>query len=155
MSKKTVYRVFFTNQGKVYWIKDYSINLYELVGKYASKLTRSSKWDARAIGPNTVEMIVTPFEGVIEEPFQCANRLGYFEAATEMFGYRLPEIKHPECIFKGDDRCRYIVTWEESRAATWRRFRNFVIPILIFINILSVIILTPHATLFSVLPISR
>lgn len=129
-------------------------NLYELVGKYASKLTRSTKWEAKILGPNTVEMIVTPVAGVKEEPFQCENRLGYFEAATEMFGYKLPEIKHPECLFKGNDKCRYIVTWEESKASIWRRFRNFTIPVLSIINLLSFFILTPHATLFSVLPIS-
>jgi len=129
-------------------------NLYELVGKYASKLTKSSNWEAKIIGKNTVEMIVTPVNGVKEEPFQCENRLGYFEAATEMFGYKLPEIKHPECLFKGNDKCRYIVTWEESRASVWRRFRNFTIPVLLLINILSFLVLTPHATLFSVLPIS-
>lgn len=129
-------------------------NLYELVGKYASKLTRSSVWQAKAIGPNKVEMSVTPFPGVKEEPFQCANRLGYFEAATELFGYKLPEIEHPECLFQGDDKCRYIVSWEETRSAFWRRLRNIVIPILITINLLSFILLTTHATLFSVLPIS-
>jgi len=129
-------------------------NLYELVGKYASKLTKSTNWEARILGPNTVEMIVTPIAGVKEEPFQCENRLGYFEAATEMFGYKLPEIEHPECLFKGNSRCRYIVTWEESKASLWRRFRNITIPFLVFINLLSLIILTPHATLFSVLPIS-
>jgi hypothetical protein len=129
-------------------------NLYELVGKYASKLTRSSTWEAKVIGQNTVEMTVTPVAGVKEEPFQCENRLGYFEAATEMFGYKLPEIIHPECLFKGNDKCRYIVTWEESRASVWRRFRNFIIPVLLLVNILSFFMFSPHATLFSVLPIS-
>ena len=129
-------------------------NLYELVGKYASKLTRSSKWEAKKLGSNTVEMTVVPFPGVKEESFQCENRLGYFEAATEMFGYKLPEIKHPECLFKGNDKCRYIVTWEESRAAAWRRFRNLTIPVLLLLNILLFFILTPHTIFFSVLPIS-
>jgi HD-GYP domain-containing protein (c-di-GMP phosphodiesterase class II) len=129
-------------------------NLYELVGKYASKLTRSSLWEANVISPNKVEMLVIPAEGVKEEPFQCSNRIGYFEAATELFGYKLPKIEHPDCLFNGADKCRYIVSWEETTSALWRRYRNILIPIFLFINLTSLFIFSAHTTLVSIFPIS-
>jgi len=99
-------------------------NAYELIGKYASKLTRSSTYKVTTIGANKVEIEVTPTEGVKEEPFQCENRQGFWEGISILFKYSLPSITHPECIFKGGKSCRYIVTWEESRSEFWRKKSN-------------------------------
>jgi len=87
---------------------------YEIVGKIASNFTRSSSYESRLPAPNRVEITVTPNEGVKEELFQCENRAGYMEAIAMIFGYNPPKIEHPECIFKGGNVCRYIVSWEES-----------------------------------------
>lgn len=101
-------------------------NAYELVGKYAGKISRSSAYEAKKTGRNSVEITVTPHEGVQEEPFQCKNRLGYWDAISMGFKYKLPKIEHPECLFKGDKVCRYIVSWQESRSDFFRRSRNYV-----------------------------
>jgi HD-GYP domain-containing protein (c-di-GMP phosphodiesterase class II) len=101
-------------------------NAYVLIGKYASKLTRSSNYNVNPIGSNCVEIKVTPNEGVMEEPFQCENRQGFWEGISILFNYALPKIEHPECIFKGGKSCRYIVTWQESRAKIWRKITNLV-----------------------------
>ena len=53
-------------------------NAYELVGKYASKFTKSSVVESKSLGPNKVEISVTPNNGVKEEPYQCENRLGFW-----------------------------------------------------------------------------
>ena len=42
-------------------------NAYELIGKYASKLTKSSKYNVKTLGLNKVEIQVTPNEGVKEK----------------------------------------------------------------------------------------
>lgn len=98
---------------------------YDLVGRFTSKFTRSSKYESRPLGPCQVEVLVTPHEGVREEPFQCKNRRGYLEAISRIFGYRLPQIDHPECLFRGGRACRYLVSWEESPYSRWTRRRRF------------------------------
>ncbi len=87
---------------------------YALVSRYTSKFTRSSRYESRRLGPNKIEYIVTPYKGTQEAPFQCRNRLGYFEAITRLFDYKPPRIEHPECLFRGGEVCRYIVSWHDS-----------------------------------------
>jgi putative nucleotidyltransferase with HDIG domain len=98
---------------------------YETIGKYAPNFTRSTTYDSKKIGSNTVEITVTPKDGVREKPYQCENRIGYLEAIATIFHYRLPKIEHPECIFKGGATCRYIVSWQESHSSFWRNIRNY------------------------------
>ncbi|MDI6891170.1 MAG: HD domain-containing phosphohydrolase [Thermodesulfovibrionales bacterium] len=98
---------------------------YELVGKYASNFTKSAIYESKRIASTKVEIVVTPVEGVEEKPFQCENRMGYWEAIALIFNYRLPKIEHPECLFKGGKVCRYIVSWQESRAFFWKKVRNY------------------------------
>ena len=99
---------------------------YELLGNYAPNFTKSSTYGSRRIGKNKVEITITPKEGVNEKPFQCENRIGYWEAISSIFNYRLPKVTHPECMFKGGKVCRYIVSWQESHAAFCRKVRNYV-----------------------------
>ncbi len=99
---------------------------YALVSKYTRKFTRSSRYESRKIGPHKIEYTVTPYEGVEEAPFQCKNRLGYFEAIARMFDYKLPIIEHPECLFKGGKVCRYVVSWRESPFRRWQKIRNLI-----------------------------
>ena len=87
---------------------------FKLINKSSKKLTRSSTYESRNISANSVEVVVTPHEGVSEKPFQCENRIGFFEAAVLLFGHKRPHIEHPECMFKGADSCRYVITWENS-----------------------------------------
>ncbi|HHT9104288.1 MAG TPA: HD domain-containing phosphohydrolase [Candidatus Wujingus californicus] len=98
---------------------------YQIIGKYAPNFTKSSVYESKVTGTNRIEITVTPLKGVNEKPFQCENRIGYFEAIALIFNYRLPEIEHHECIFKGDNVCRYIVSWRESRFASWKKIRNY------------------------------
>jgi signal transduction histidine kinase len=94
---------------------------YALAGKFTTKFTRSSRVESRPLGPNSAEILITPNPGVHEEPFQCENRQGYLESIARHFNARLLRIEHPECLFHGGARCRYVVTWERSRASLWRR----------------------------------
>jgi len=109
---------------------------YALVGRYTSKFTKSSIYESRKIGPNKVEVSAVPYSGVKEELFQCKNRLGYLEAISKIFGYRMPRIEHSECLFKGGRACRYIVSWQESPFVRWRKVRNFVALLLMAVNLL-------------------
>lgn len=113
-------------------------NAYELVGKYASKFTKSSTFLAKRISSDQVEIIVKPNEGVTEQPFQCENRLGFWEAISDIFDYRIKNIEHPECIFKGGDVCKYTITWQKTLSASIIRVRDFI-SILFFI--LAIVVL--------------
>jgi HD-GYP domain-containing protein (c-di-GMP phosphodiesterase class II) len=103
---------------------------YEIIGKYAPKFTKSSIYESRIKNPLEIEITVTPKEGIHEKQFQCDNRIGYFEAIALIFKYRLPEVKHPECIFKGGKVCSYTVSWKESRFAFFEKIRNYITLIL-------------------------
>ena len=137
---------------------------YEMVGKYASVFTKSATYESQRIGNNKVAITVTPLEEATEKPFQCENRIGYFEAIAMLFNYKLPKIEHPECIFKGGKVCRYTVSWQELRHAFWKKLRNYttlllcaiclyfypayseiILSIFIPISVFIVLLLTFHA----------
>ncbi len=127
---------------------------YSLIGKYVNKFTRSSQYESRKIGNNKVEITVTPNPGIKEEPFQCANRHGYVEAVSKLFNYKLPIIEHPECLFKGDAVCRYIVSWKNSPSVIWKRVRDYSIPFFSIYAILSFFFISPLFTIAVILPAS-
>ena len=98
--------------------------IFETIGKFAGNLTRSTTYKSRRIGPTEIEITVNPNEGVVEKPYQCQNRMGYFEAIVSGFNYRMPRIQHRECVFTGGQVCRYTISWQVSRAALWKKIRN-------------------------------
>jgi len=98
--------------------------IFELTGKTAEQLTRSSTFESRKTGRNRFEIIVTPKQGVHEKPYQCENRMGILEAAPLIFGNSIADIEHPECVFSGGTVCRYVVNWKKSPVEHWRCARN-------------------------------
>ncbi|HUJ90770.1 MAG TPA: hypothetical protein VLX12_11270, partial [Syntrophorhabdales bacterium] len=98
----------------------------ELIGKAANNLVRSCVWEATRLGPNKVQIKVTPRPGTNEKPYQCENRMGYFESIFTLFKHKLPKIEHTECAFKGGRYCRYIITWHTFRSDVWRKTRNYL-----------------------------
>ncbi len=97
---------------------------YSMLGRVTSKFTRSFVYQSRKVSPNTVEITVTPQEGVQEKLYQCENRLGMFQAIVDIFDYKISRTDHTECIFKGGKVCRYIISWEASPSSFWKRVRN-------------------------------
>lgn len=87
---------------------------FELISKLAGRMTRSTLFEARRINRKEIELSVTPREGVREKPYQCENRIGYFEAILSGLNSRKPRIDHPECVFKGGKACRYRISWDDS-----------------------------------------
>jgi HD-GYP domain-containing protein (c-di-GMP phosphodiesterase class II) len=126
---------------------------YELSEKTAAKFTKSSVYQTRRIGSNKVEIKVTPNQGVNEEPFQCENRLGFFDAISKVFNYNLPEIKHPKCLFKGDKECLYLISWQESPYFIWKKVRDLfaIFSLIPVVAIASTSSLIASAFLFSTL----
>ena len=79
----------------------------------------------RKLGSNKVEIVTRPTAGTIEKPHQCENRIGTLEGVAKLVTKKFAEIEHPACIHKGDDCCRYILTWEKTAALIWKRISNF------------------------------
>lgn len=111
---------------------------FELINKVTSNFTRSANYHSRKILSNKVEIVVTPYEGIEEKPFQCENRLGFFEAVVLRFGFGLPKVEHNECVFKGGDSCRYIISWKKPASA---HFNNIGIGMTIFFVFVSILLI--------------
>ncbi len=125
--------------------------IFDLVGKSAEILTKSSNYESKVIGRNKVEIIVTPKDGVNEKAFQCDNRMGIFEAIVMMFNYNVPGISHTECMFRGGKSCRYIISWENTRSSLWLRVRNsLAIPI--SLALFGSLFFNPFLTFTTLLP---
>jgi len=102
------------------------LKAFNLIGKTTTKnFTKSAEYVCRSLANNQVEITVTPHQGIQEEPFQCKNRLGFFEAIVTIFNLSAPEIEHPECLFDGGACCRYQIRWRETGSQHFRKLRNY------------------------------
>ncbi|MBI5895961.1 MAG: HD domain-containing protein [Desulfobacterales bacterium] len=110
--------------------------VYERIGLATARVTKASVYQSRKVAHNCVEITVTPRPGVQEKPFQCENRMGFWEAIAEMFNARVPRIDHPQCLFKGDKVCRYLITWEIQGSAVWKRARDLAVVALPFVALI-------------------
>jgi len=128
--------------------------VYERIGNVTARITKSAIYESRRLARNSIEIKVSPREGVREKPFQCESRIGYWEAIAEMFNTRTPRIEHPQCMFKGHDFCRYVITWETRNSIFWKIARNlvFLLSVLLCIvvslleNFRALVVLVPIST---------
>ncbi len=61
-------------------------------------------------GPNSAIARIIGHQGGNEA--NCNHTLGFFERTMEMTGAKNVSIVHTKCIFRGDECCEYIGTWE-------------------------------------------
>jgi len=127
--------------------------VYALISSGSVRMTRSATFKSKKIAANKVEITATPKEGVKEEPFQCENRMGYFESIALVFSSKLPEIEHEECVFKGADVCRYIITWAKTPSALLKRARNYLL-LLVTLGCLAALAVSPAFLVHVLLPVS-
>lgn len=107
-------------------------SVFRMIYRAASLLTRSTNYEAHKLGATKYEVIVEPLPGIQEKPYQCENRLGFFEAIVRLFGYTNYQIKHPECMFNGSDTCRYIISWRQSFSSIYSKIINSLILLFLF-----------------------
>ncbi len=120
---------------------------FDIISKTTANFTRSAIYHSRTISSNMVEITVTPYEGGVEKQYQCENRIGFFEAIVLIFNHKmtdlqyfpeirhLPSIQHPECVFRGGQVCRYLVTWEKTLFIFLKKIRNALVPALAVLNL--------------------
>jgi len=124
---------------------------FAAISKASRNFTHSSEYRSRPLSSNSVEITVTPNPGAQERPFQCENRMGFFEAIIEGFNLGLPKIEHPECLFKGDGACRYTVTWKRTFASMAGKARNAVLAFAA-LGLAAGLLVDPQATATHLLP---
>ncbi|RJP86136.1 MAG: HD-GYP domain-containing protein [Desulfobacteraceae bacterium] len=132
---------------------------YQFIEKASAGFTHSSRFESKMLASNTVQITVTPYAGTNEKPFQCENRKGFFDAVTMIFNHREPRIEHPECIFKGDSCCRYIISWEKTFYNYLNLIKNYITLFLIAAGLLMAFFfplgaLIPAYAIFAVLILS-
>ncbi len=96
-------------------------SIYLRSGKLAKTLSRGAVMTAKKLASNKVEITSVPTPGTAEKPYQCENRIGTLEAVPGLVHHQYAEVEHPACIHRGDECCRYIVTWEKSAALIWQQ----------------------------------
>jgi len=118
--------------------------IYLLIEKINALVSRGVNVSTKKTGANQVEMTTVPKPGVKEKPYQCQNRTGMLESIALLFTDKYAQIDHPSCIHKGDDSCRYIITWTIAPKTHLKLVRNYSVLFSIFLL----------GVLFFILPIS-
>jgi len=122
-------------------VKQYSLgllslsNIYLMVSKLYTLMSRGANATATAIGSNKVEIIVTPKPGVIEKPYQCKNRIGIFESLAKLFAANFSKIEEISCFHKGDTSCHYLISWEDPPTKTLKKIRKILLVFLVLASI--------------------
>ncbi len=117
------------------------ISVYLLMEKLYLILSRGATIKVKKLGQNKVEIISTPKPGVNEKPYQCENRIGIFESLAELFTHKLAHVEHTLCFHKGNNACRYIISWIRTPSLIWKLLRNYLLLISIVILISTFFVL--------------
>ena len=99
--------------------------IYLLIHKIHALMSRGAEVSARKIGKNQVEITAAPKSGVNEKPYQCENRRGMFESIARLFTDKYAQINHPSCVHKGDQNCRYLISWTKAPKIHLKLIRNY------------------------------
>ncbi len=113
-----------------------------LVAKGYPLLSRAANLEAKKIGPHKIQITSKPKPNVNEKPYQCENRKGIFESMPKYFTDNYANIVETSCIHKGDDCCRYIITWDKSSLSIWTQISRIVFWSLSY-RLLIILILFP------------
>jgi len=119
--------------------------IYLLIEKMYALMSRGADVRAKKIKSNQVEITAIPRSGVKEKPYQCQNRTGTFESLARMFTDKYAQLDHPSCVHRGDDRCRYVISWTKSPKLRWRLIRNYFV-ILSIISLIVLLMILPFLT---------
>jgi PAS domain S-box-containing protein len=126
-------------------------SVYLMVGKLVRAISRGAVMKAKKLGTNKVEIVSTPKPGTQEKRYQCQNRIGTLESVAQVFIHKFAAVEHPDCLHRGDDHCRYIITWEKTPFLIWKQVSNVAVIIGLLISLISYLKL-PGFTGLAVVP---
>ena len=130
-------------------VKQYTLGLmslttiYLMAGKLYSIFSRGAIVKAKKVGASKVEIVSIPKAGINEKSYQCENRFGMIESLARLFTKSFANVEHTSCIHRGDDYCRYIISWEKTSSIIWKQMRNYSMIFTIIIAIGLLLILPP------------
>lgn len=124
---------------------------YWMLEKLVPHLSKAIRVKVNIIRSNKIEILVKPEPDTALKPYQCDNLTGQLEAVSKVFTLNYANIEHPDCIHKGDDCCRYFVTWEKKRSVFLKWIRNYAsaLGVGIFIGLFFLLSIPEWAVLFS------
>lgn len=102
-------------------------SVHTLSSKLSAKFTKAESVTSRYLGKNKVEIISRQNDGFNEKPYQCENRLGVYESLGKLFTEEFTSVEHPQCIHRGDQYCRYVISWRSPSWEPWARLRNLMV----------------------------
>ncbi|KMQ52708.1 Sensory histidine kinase [Chitinispirillum alkaliphilum] len=77
--------------------------------KLEQKVVKTTHIETTRLGSDRFRVKVS-FKDNYQEPYSaCRNRLGTYEALPTIFELPHAIVEHPKCVFKGDEKCEYIV----------------------------------------------
>ncbi|MGD8290738.1 MAG: ATP-binding protein [Desulfobacterales bacterium] len=120
-------------------------SVYLGIGRVAKTISRGAEVSGRKSGSSRVEIVSVPSAGTREKPYQCENRIGLLEAVGKIFTNQYADIEHPDCFHRGDEFCRYIVTWEKTSSIFWKQLRT----VMFFVGLLTSAVFFPLLSLES------
>lgn len=127
---------------------------YWTIEKISQNLSRHFIIKSRDVAENTIELIATTNPGVKEEPFQCENRIGMFEAVAQVFTGKYATIEHPECMHRGDPHCRYLIHWDLPKSMFWKRIGSYAVLASVLASFVFFYFLSVHQWLIATLSAS-
>lgn len=88
----------------------------------AAAIPRVNRAGVLAIEQHGARRVVMVYTSELEANVQlCRGRLHQLSQVPTLFGRGPAEVLHPECLHRGDPRCRYEIRWP-PRGSWWRRF---------------------------------
>ena len=107
--------------------------VYWMLEKLVPHLSKAITVKVKKIRTNKIEISVKSRPNTALKRYQCENMAGQLEAVPKVFKLNYASIEHPECIHKGGDCCRYVITWEKKRSVFLKRIRNYGSALCLFV----------------------
>ena len=115
---------------------------YKMSARVSRHFSRGFEIDIESAGGNEITIVSKAKPGVVEKPYQCQNQIGMFESFGMLFTGKYASVSHPECVHQGGKRCKYIISWEKTRALFWKQIRNYIAFFALLICLLSPFLLS-------------
>jgi len=98
---------------------------YRALDRLASEWTLAHRFEVQPLSDRRVRVSVTIRDDVVEQPFQCANRIGMMEAIAKLFTGEFAKVEHSACLHRDGERCDYDVSWEPLASSRWKQALSF------------------------------
>lgn len=121
-------------------------NLAKLESRMALKTISTSK----IVGRNKYHVETTFRDGFKEAPEACQNRIGTYEGVARFFGLPFAKVEHPQCAFRGDPHCIYIVTMPDSQFIIFRKLAYTFLFVFLFLFLFYFATKKPYLEILSI-----